>query len=458
MEEQRRFIFAGAGSYKPINQPIPGIDYNQENKSWAEQGGTIRGEKSIGCGINTLLYLDVIDRNQGEQMVSSLQVNRGVGTSFVDMLNSIRLKYNSPPLYELRTELGFPVSTDSLSNFFLFILNNYPDRALIMIKLNRDNPLFPLGHSVVLHKVGRSVWTLDPQQMTERKSFDLDDPLNATNLSKIANVFSNNRFNSISVGYFKNSEVHNLQSVAITLPKINMPHSDSDSDSDSLDSDLDSLDSDDLFPGESKAESKAEAPEDAMKKYLEKYQNLLSKDKYSSLISNSKNIENMTSDVVLLIDDILDEYRERVMNDRHLIRYAKELKNIYDTTGEIAVYDEDKINDIQSLCKYMRELSKKSLDKYNVLLEGLNNNKNELQINMKSLSIAINDIGHIDAPWKQSMLSKLDNLRIHITSDIQKIDGAINEFNIGRNEIDAKATELLNDIVHYMLDMDIDNL
>ena len=442
MEEQRRFIFAGAGSYKPINQPIPGIDYNQENKSWAEQGGTIRGEKSIGCGINTLLYLDVIDRNQGEQMVSSLQVNRGVGTSFVDMLNSIRLKYNSPPLYELRTELGFPVSTDSLSNFFLFILNNYPDRALIMIKLNRDNPLFPLGHSVVLHKVGRSVWTLDPQQMTERKSFDLDDPLNATNLSKIANVFSNNRFNSISVGYFKNSEVHNLQSVAITLPKINMPHSDSD----------------DLFPGESKGESKAEAPEDAMKKYLEKYQNLLSKDKYSSLISNSKNIENMTSDVVLLIDDILDEYRERVMNDRHLIRYAKELKNIYDTTGEIAVYDEDKINDIQSLCKYMRELSKKSLDKYNVLLEGLNNNKNELQMNMKSLSIAINDIGHIDAPWKQSMLSKLDNLRIHITSDIQKIDGAINEFNIGRNEIDAKATELLNDIVNYMLDMDIDNL
>ena len=442
MEEQRRFIFAGAGSYKPINQPIPGIDYNQENKSWAEQGGTIRGEKSIGCGINTLLYLDVIDRNQGEQMVSSLQVNRGVGTSFVDMLNSIRLKYNSPPLYELRTELGFPVSTDSLSNFFLFILNNYPDRALIMIKLNRDNPLFPLGHSVVLHKVGRSVWTLDPQQMTERKSFDLDDPLNATNLSKIANVFSNNRFNSISVGYFKNSEVHNLQSVAITLPKINMPHSDSD----------------DLFPGESKGESKAEAPEDAMKKYLEKYQNLLSKDKYSSLISNSKNIENMTSDVVLLIDDILDEYRERVINDRNLIMYAKELKNIYDTTGEIAVYDEDKINDIQSLCKYMRELSKKSLDKYNVLLEGLNNNKNELQMNMKSLSIAINDIGHIDAPWKQSMLSKLDNLRIHITSDIQKIDGAINEFNIGRNEIDAKATELLNDIVNYMLDMDIDNL
>jgi len=450
MEEQRRFIFAGAGSYKPINQPIPGIDYNHENKSWAEQGGTIRGEKSIGCGINTLLYLDVIDRNQGEQMVSSLQVNRGVGTSFVDMLNSIRLKYNSPPLYELRTELGFPVSTDSLSNFFLFILNNYPDRALIMIKLNRDNPLFPLGHSVVLHKVGRSVWTLDPQQMTERKSFDLDDPLNATNLSKIANVFSNNRFNSISVGYFKNSEVHNLQSVAITLPEINMPHSDSDLDSDS--------DSDDLFPGESKAESKGEAPEDAMKKYLEKYQNLLSKDKYSSLISNSKNIENMTSDVVLLIDDILDEYRERVINDRNLIMYAKELKNIYDTTGEIAVYDEDKINDIQSLCKYMRELSKKSLDKYNVLLEGLNNNKNELQMNMKSLSIAINDIGHIDAPWKQSMLSKLDNLRIHITSDIQKIDGAINEFNIGRNEIDAKATELLNDIVNYMLDMDIDNL
>jgi len=450
MEEQRRFIFAGAGSYKPINQPIPGIDYNHENKSWAEQGGTIRGEKSIGCGINTLLYLDVIDRNQGEQMVSSLQVNRGVGTSFVDMLNSIRLKYNSPPLYELRTELGFPVSTDSLSNFFLFILNNYPDRALIMIKLNRDNPLFPLGHSVVLHKVGRSVWTLDPQQMTERKSFDLDDPLNATNLSKIANVFSNNRFNSISVGYFKNSEVHNLQSVAITLPEINMPHSDSDLDSDS--------DSDDLFPGESKAESKGEAPEDAMKKYLEKYQNLLSKDKYSSLISNSKNIENMTSDVVLLIDDILDEYRERVINDRNLIMYAKELKNIYDTTGEIAVYDEDKINDIQSLCKYMRELSKKSLDKYNVLLEGLNNNKNELQMNMKSLSIAINDIGHIDAPWKQSMLSKLDNLRRHITSDIQKIDGAINEFNIGRNEIDAKATELLNDIVNYMLDMDIDNL
>lgn len=448
MEEQRRFIFAGTGSYKPINQPIPGIDYNQENKSWAEQGGTIRGEKSIGCGINTLLYLDVIDRNQGEQMVSSLQVNRGIGTSFVDMLNSIRLKYNSPPLYELRTELGFPVSTDSLSNFFLFILNNYPDRALIMIKLNRDNPLFPLGHSVVLHKVGRSVWTLDPQQMTERKSFDLDDPLNATNLSKIANVFSNNRFNSISVGYFKNSEVHNLQSVAITLPEINMPHSDSDLDSDS----------DDLFPGESKGESKAEAPEDAMKKYLEKYQNLLSKDKYSSLISNSKNIENMTSDVVLLIDDILDEYRERVINDRNLIMYAKELKNIYDTTGEIAVYDEDKINDIQSLCKYMRELSKKSLDKYNVLLEGLNNNKNELQMNMKSLSIAINDIGHIDAPWKQSMLSKLDNLRIHITSDIQKIDGAINEFNIGRNEIDAKATELLNDIVNYMLDMDIDNL
>ena len=441
MEEQRRFIFAGAGSYKPINQPIPGIDYNQENKSWAEQGGTIRGEKSIGCGINTLLYLDVIDRNQGEQMVSSLQVNRGMGTSFVDMLNSIRLKYNSPPLYELRTELGFPVSTDSLSNFFLFILNNYPDRALIMIKLNRDNPLFPLGHSVVLHKVGRTVWTLDPQQMTERKSFDLDDPLNGANLSKIANVFSNNRFNSISVGYFKNSEVHNLQSVAITLPKINMPHSDSDLD--------------DLFPGESKGESKAEAPEDAMKKYLEKYQNLLSKDKYSSLISNSKNIENMTSDVVLLIDDILDEYRERVINDRNLIMYAKELKNIYDTTGEIAVYDEDKINDIQSLCKYMRELSKKSLDKYNVLLEGLNNNKNELQMNMKSLSIAINDIGHIDAPWKQTMLSKLDNLRIHITSDIQKIDGAINEFNIGRNEIDAKATELLNDIYYYVLNMDV---
>ena len=112
---------------------------------------------------------------------------------------------------------------------------------------------------------------------------------------------------------------------------------------------------------------------------------------------------------------------------------------------------------IEQLNQVVKELPifKELDDKYNGLLEGLNNNKNELQMNMKSLSIAINDIGHIDAPWKQTMLSKLDNLRIHIASDIQKIDGAINEFNSGRNEIDAKATELLNDIVDYMLDMDV---
>ena len=429
--EQVEFIFAKPATYKPITSPIQGIEYDRKNPTWAEQGGTIRGNKNIGCGINALSYLGIISRDEADNMVTALEINPGNGTSFVQMLNAIRHKYNSPPLYEVPFELGgIPVSTDSLSNFFTFILNNFPaDRILILIKLNRYDS--PMGHSVILHKVGRTVWTLDPHLMTERLSFDLDSP-NAERLSKVANFFNQNHFGSISLGYFKKAEVHNLSSVSVTLPEINLPHSDSESDD---------------FPVESKAERTKERTKDVIK-YNQKYQHLLSKENYNKVILDSKNIQNMVADLIWNVD--LSEYRDKVGLDGQLIAYGKYLKNMFDITGETAVYDEDKINELNSLIIYMKRFSENLLSQNNGLLNTLNDKKSELQLNLKSLSVAINDIGHITAPWKQTMLSKLENLRIQITSDIEKIDGAINEFNSTRNEIDAKADEILSDINEYI--------
>ena len=41
-------------------------------KAWKDSGGTLLGQKSIGCGINSLTFLGIFDQNIGNNLVTQI--------------------------------------------------------------------------------------------------------------------------------------------------------------------------------------------------------------------------------------------------------------------------------------------------------------------------------------------------------------------------------------------------
>ena len=134
---------------------------------WIRSGGTLRNNRTIGCGINSLTFLGVFTRQEGESYVDRICSS---GTPFVEMMRYVK-KYNNNNIdYQ---EVIFDISTDQLKVDFLNKLTDIlPNNSCTVAKLNRLRDIskrpvpcqnFTKGHSIVFSKENEELFTIDPQ-------------------------------------------------------------------------------------------------------------------------------------------------------------------------------------------------------------------------------------------------------------------------------------------------------
>lgn len=63
-------------------------DANRFN-AWQATGGALLNNRNLGCGINSLTYLGIFTRRQGENLVNVVNAR---GTTFDEMMNSKKVK------------------------------------------------------------------------------------------------------------------------------------------------------------------------------------------------------------------------------------------------------------------------------------------------------------------------------------------------------------------------------
>ena len=153
-------------------------DENRFNE-WQATGGALLNNRNLGCGINSLTYLGIFTRQQGETLVNVVNAR---GTTFDEMMNYVFNRNGGNPQYRLassiRTLDDVQIFIDQLTNILcegcctVAKLMRYPD--------NSQNP--PLchgealtsGHTIVFSKNGGILYATDPQQGTRRRSNNAD--------------------------------------------------------------------------------------------------------------------------------------------------------------------------------------------------------------------------------------------------------------------------------------------
>jgi hypothetical protein len=156
--------------------------------AWQRDGGALLGNRNIGCGINSLTFLEVFTRQQGENLVRV--INRR-GTTFQEMMNYVFNSNGGNPQFEVRFNITNVERTQSLIDF-LQDDNTLPRGSCTIAKMMRydDNtppervPLFngsalTSGHSIIFSKDEEGVLhAIDPQQGTRRRSDDANRAFN----------------------------------------------------------------------------------------------------------------------------------------------------------------------------------------------------------------------------------------------------------------------------------------
>ena len=189
----------------------------QRYEEWRNVGGTLLGEKNIGCGINCLTFLNVFTRVQGEDLVRN--INRNSGTSFTEMMNYVRRvninrRQNDPAFTAYNQHLQMiPIDGDNLRHFIFTIrtmlgVNSCTIAKLMRHPIDTNNPRncrgsnLTAGHSVVLSVQQNSTYNnslliIDPQAMSLRtiedsgRSFDtLREAWNRQCYTHVALMFS----------------------------------------------------------------------------------------------------------------------------------------------------------------------------------------------------------------------------------------------------------------------------
>jgi len=162
-------------------------DSNARFQRWAEDGGALLNNRNIGCGINSLTFLGVFTRQQGENLVRV--INRR-GTTFQEMMNYVFNSNGGNPQFERRIDIRNLQQTQS---FIDFLQTTLPNGSCTIVKMLRydDNtppervPLFngsalTSGHSIIFSKDEEGVLhAIDPQQGTHRRSDDASRAFNA---------------------------------------------------------------------------------------------------------------------------------------------------------------------------------------------------------------------------------------------------------------------------------------
>jgi hypothetical protein len=189
----------------------------QRYEEWRNLGGTLLGERNIGCGINCLTFLGVFTRVQGEDLVRN--INQNTGTSFTEMMNYVRRvniarRQNDPSFTAYNQHLQMiPIDGDNLRHFIVTIRAMLGTNSCTIAKLMRhpfdtNNPIncrgsnLTAGHSVVLSVQQNSIYNnslliIDPQAMSMRtiedsgRAFDsLREAWNRQCYTHIALMFS----------------------------------------------------------------------------------------------------------------------------------------------------------------------------------------------------------------------------------------------------------------------------
>jgi hypothetical protein len=145
---------------------------------WIADGGVLKGDKTIGCGVNTLAFLDVLLRKDAEDLVGYLRAKKAAekwterkckGTSFKELIDYVYAwnEYNAPGTLrrEAITEQVHPFGTlDEFTLVLNLIENHLPANSCTIVKFNsKADP--EMGHTIVFSKdASGTLITIDPQQ------------------------------------------------------------------------------------------------------------------------------------------------------------------------------------------------------------------------------------------------------------------------------------------------------
>ena len=159
---------------------LPNCNWRERLEKWKIYGkGGLKDLKtnkvniSVGCGINTLVFLDIISREYGEKIVDYIATYKKSGTSFREMMSYVFEK--SKTVQHLR---NFEIDTlEKTKHFIKYLMDHLCDNCCTIAKLARypdenykdsetrchGNYVTP-GHSIIFSKEGDKLFTIDPQQ------------------------------------------------------------------------------------------------------------------------------------------------------------------------------------------------------------------------------------------------------------------------------------------------------
>jgi hypothetical protein len=151
-------------------------DENRFN-AWQASGGALLNNRNLGCGINSLTYLGIFTRQQGETLVKIVNAR---GTTFDEMMNYVFNRNGGNPQYRIAASIR---SLDHVQIFINELTNILCEGCCTVAKLMRyqDNSQKPplchgkaltSGHTLVFSKNGGILYATDPQQGTRRRTDD----------------------------------------------------------------------------------------------------------------------------------------------------------------------------------------------------------------------------------------------------------------------------------------------
>lgn len=187
---------------------------------WEKTGGTLLGNKSIGCGINSLCFLGVFTKELGEHLVKNILPS---GTTFLDILYYLNELSSSKVIY---TEHVYNLSTlPDLTNTLNLLHQLMPENSCTIVKLNRPSDM--LGHTIVFSKENNILYTFDPQAMKkwERRDDTHDSSIfsawKAENHISLSAVFDSSSISSLKPNINTLRSNENISYTIAKFPKVN---------------------------------------------------------------------------------------------------------------------------------------------------------------------------------------------------------------------------------------------
>lgn len=150
---------------------LPGCDARARFDAWQEEGA-LSGDKSIGCGLNALAFLNIFTRKEGERLLEELKGRDDEqGTTFREMMAFVYKEV----LHDI-TQYEYDITTlAGISLFEQDMKTRLHEGSCTVIKLvriletnNRNERMNAqvglTGHSVVLSNERGNILLIDPQQ------------------------------------------------------------------------------------------------------------------------------------------------------------------------------------------------------------------------------------------------------------------------------------------------------